>query len=254
VTACLRLRLAFVLTLTFKMSAQLKNDRVASRLSLQLIAYFAVLFASVVWVGVAKPDLLSLMPLGGTNALQVAGIEVGEQVSAGKFSLPGPASIANQPTPRQIGLIVVFLALSLLGTLLVMLPITWTYAVTRREIGFRKNFVRALMVLPICATTIVMLIQNNLALAFGLAAMVAAVRFRVALREAIDGIYIFSSICIGLAAGIGHLGIAAVMAVFFCFTNVLLWHLDFGQNPIDNRRIAKKHAEANPSSPPPDSS
>jgi hypothetical protein len=144
---------------------------------------------------------------------------------------------------RQIGLLTVFLAFSLGGTLLVMLPITWTYAATRRDIGFRKNFVRALMVLPICATTIVMLIQNNLALAFGLAAMVAAVRFRVSLSEAIDGIYIFSSICIGLAAGIGHLGIAAVMALFFCFTNVLLWHFDYGQNPIDNERIAKKRGE-----------
>jgi len=60
---------------------------------------------------------------------------------------------------------------------------------------------------------IVMLIQNNLALAFG------------------------------LAAGIGHLGIAAVMAFLFCFTNVLLWHSDYGQNPMDNERIAKKRAE-----------
>jgi hypothetical protein len=86
--------------------------------------------------------------------------------------------------------------------------------------------------------------QNNLALAFGLAAMVAAVPFRVSLSEAIDGIYIFSSICIGLAAGFGHLGISAVMALFFCFTNVLFWYFDFGQNPIDNRRIAKKTRRA----------
>jgi hypothetical protein len=214
----------------------------AQRLLLQLTAYFLLLFGSVFWVGMAKPDLLSVMPLGGNNALQVAGIEIGEQADAGKFSLPSSLPVDIRPTARQLGLIVVFLAFSLGGTLLVMLPITWTYAVTRREIGFRKNFVRALMVLPICATTIVMLIQNNLALAFGLAAMVAAVRFRVSLSEAIDGIYIFSSICIGLAAGIGYLGIAAVMALFFCYTNLLLWHLDYGQNPIDNERIAKKHA------------
>ena len=215
----------------------------AQRLLLQLTAYFLLLFGSVYWVGTANPDLLSVMPLGGTNALDVAGIEIGEQAGAGEFSLQSEVSVDIPLTRRQIGQLVLFLALSLGGTLLVMLPITWTYAATRREIGFRKNFVRALMVLPICATTIVMLIQNNLALAFGLAAMVAAVRFRVALSEAIDGIYIFSSICIGLAAGIGHLGIAAVMAVFFCFTNVLLWHFDYGENPIDNARIAKKRAE-----------
>jgi len=213
------------------------------RLLIQLLVYFLLLFGSVLWVGITKPDSLSLMPLGGANAMQVAGIEIGDQSAAGKFSLQSSPSANDQPTMRQIGRMILFLALSLAGTLLVMLPITWTYAATRREIGFRKNFVRALMVLPICATTIVMLIQNNLALAFGLAAMVAAVRFRVALREAIDGIYIFSSICIGLAAGIGHLGIAAVMALFFCFTNVLLWHFDYGQNPVDNGRMARKRAE-----------
>jgi hypothetical protein len=215
----------------------------AQRLTLQLIAYFLLLFGSVIWVGIAKPDLLSVMPLGGTNALEVAGIEIGEQTGDSKFSLASKATVDIQPTARQIGLMILFLILSLSGTLLVMLPITWAYTATRREIGFRKNFVRALMVLPICATTIVMLIQNNLALAFGLAAMVAAVRFRVALSEAIDGIYIFSSICVGLAAGVGHLGIAAVMALFFCFTNVLLWHFDYGQNPLDNGRIAQKRAK-----------
>jgi len=215
----------------------------AQRLLLQLTAYFVLLFGSVYSIGVMNPELLSAMPLGGTNALEVAGIEVDVQSIGDAFSLSGGVNGDQKPTAHQIARITLFLALSLGGTLLVMLPITWTYAATRREVGFRKNFVRALMVLPICATTIVMLIQNNLALAFGLAAMVAAVRFRVSLQEAIDGIYIFSSICIGLAAGIGHLGIAAVMALFFCLTNVLLWHFDYGNNPIDDARLAKKRAD-----------
>jgi len=41
----------------------------------------------------------------------------------------------------------------------------------------------------------------------------------------------------------------AVMTLFFCFTNVLFWYFDFGKNPIDNRRIANKHAELESSSP-----
>jgi len=124
-----------------------------------------------------------------------------------------------------------------------MLPVTWTYAAIKREVGYRKSFARALIVLPIIAATTVLLIQNNLALAFGLAAMVAAVRFRVALQEAIDGIFIFASICVGLAAGIGHLGAAAAMALFFCLTNAVLWKIDYGRNPIDDLRAEKKKAK-----------
>ena len=133
------------------------------------------------------------------------------------------------------------MAANLVGTILIMLPISWTYSATKFNSGPRKGYVRALIVLPICASTVVLLIQDSLALAFGLAALVAAVRFRVALTEAIDGIYIFSAICVGLAAGIGYLGVAAIMAVFFCLTNAILWAMDYGKNPIDQaRRKAKR--------------
>ncbi len=215
----------------------------ANSLFVLLTAYFALLFGALLTVGVMKPEALSLMPLGGNDAMEVLGFERNEQIFASRSTPTEEDAIGQAPTARQIGLLALFLASSLGGTILVMLPITWTYTAIKRDIGYRKSFARALLVLPICATTIVMLIQNNLALAFGLAAMVAAVRFRVSLQEAIDGIFIFASICIGLAAGIGHLGIAAVMAVFFCFTNTILWKMEFGRNPIDDARAAKKRAE-----------
>jgi len=219
----------------------------AQRLMIKLTVYFVLLFGSAFTVGIMSPDVLALMPIGGTDAMEIAGIDFDDDSLNG---LTGGSASAQKTTDiqdvsaRQVGLVALYLAFTLGGTILVMLPITWTYIATRREIGYRKNFVRALIVLPICAATIVLLIQNNLALAFGLAAMVAAVRFRVALVEAIDGIYIFSSICVGLAAGIGFLGIAVVMAVFFCYANAILWHLDFGQNPIDDARIARKHSKS----------
>ena len=220
----------------------MSNAIAVQRLLIKLTAYFLLLFGGVFAIGLINPDILSLMPIGGTDALEIAGIDLDaeslDDLVGGSESEQKTTEI-QEVTSRQIGLVAVFLAFSLGGTILVMLPISWTYIATRREIGYRKSFVRALIVLPICACTIVLLIQNNLALAFGLAAMVAAVRFRVSLQEAIDGIYIFSAIVVGLAAGIGFLGIAVVMAVFFCFANVALWGVNFGNNPIDDARIAR---------------
>lgn len=220
------------------------NDGISpQRLMLNLTVYFVLLFSGVLAVGLMKPEFLSVMPFGGTDAIEIAGSQFDQESlidRTGRLTPLEGAAIEQAPTARQVGLAGLFLAFSLGGTILVMVPITWTYTATKREIGYQKNFAHTLIVLPICATTIVLLIQNNLALAFGLAAMVAAVRFRVALREAIDGIYIFASICVGLAAGIGYLGIAAVMAMFFCFTNAVLWNMEFGQNPIDDAQTAKK--------------
>jgi len=202
-----------------------------------------MLLGGVYAAGQISPDFLSLLPIGGSDALEIAGVDFTDESLEGLTGDFEPAKESTEiqdVTAGQVGLVALYLALSLGGTILVMLPITWTYIATKREIGYRKTFVRALIVLPICACTIVLLIQNNLALAFGLAAMVAAVRFRVALQEAIDGIYIFSSICVGLAAGIGFLGIGVIMAMFFCYANAVLWQMDFGRNPIDDARIARK--------------
>ena len=220
-----------------------KDNGAFRKLVVMLSIYFALLFSVTLAVGLTKPEAMSLVPLGGTAALEVVGFDrEGQSFTDQITSAQGP-DVTQMPTGFQIASLAVFLAASLIGTLLVMLPVAWTYAAITRDTGYRKSFVRTLLVLPICATTIVLLIQNNLALAFGLAAMVAAVRFRVSLREALDGIFIFSSICVGLAAGIGFLGIAAVMAVFFCFTNAILWRIEFGRNPIDDARMERKNAE-----------
>ena len=213
------------------------------KLIVMLCIYFAILFSAVLAIGLYKPEALSILPVGGTDAMEAVGFESSSQSIIDRFTSAQEPEASQAPTVSRIARLAMLLATSLTGTLLVMLPVSWTYTAIKRDVGYRKSFARTLLVLPICATTIVLLIQNNLALAFGLAAMVAAVRFRVALREALDGIFIFASICVGLAAGIGHLGIAAMMAVFFCFTNAILWKIEFGRNPIDDARLAKKRVE-----------
>lgn len=215
-------------------------------LIVKLAVYFALLIGAIVVISRTFPDFANVMPIGGTDAIEVASLQIdaeGLQFEERSDPLSEQVTGSSQLSASTIALLVLYLAVSLTSTVLVMLPITWTYMATKREVGYRRNFVRALLVLPICATTIVMLIQDSLALAFGLAAMVAAVRFRVALTEAIDGIYIFSAICVGLAAGIGHVGIGAVMALFFCMVNAVTWQLDYGRNPIDDATRKIDHAK-----------
>ena len=206
------------------------------KLILQLCAYFLILISTIVIIITAHSDALHYLPLGGTDALQRPDIQITES----GLEVSGVPAAGAVVTPERMRFLVIFLAANLAGTILIMLPISWTYSATKFTSGPMKGFVRALIVLPICASTVVLLIQDSLALAFGLAALVAAVRFRVTLDEAIDGIYIFAAICVGLAAGIGYLGVAAVMAMFFCLTNAVLWGINYGNNPIDEARRKTK--------------
>jgi hypothetical protein len=217
-----------------------------AQLAIRLILYFVVFFGAMIMTASIWPDAIENLPIGGHQALDfsvlkddsftISKSEGGDEDSVGFTE-------AFQPSTSSIAEGLLYLSLHLIGTILVMIPITWTFMATRHETGYNKSFPRALIVLPICATTIVLLIQGSLALAFGLAAMVAAVRFRVALEEAIDGIFVFAAICVGLSAGVGYLGIAAVMAVFFCFSVLILWHMDFGENPLDEARQDKKRSK-----------
>ena len=212
-----------------------------TQLALRLFVYFFVLLAATVATAQIAPELFRYLPFGGRDALDGAtGTSAMELLRSVGGSAP---SIAESNDLKSVEEVIAFLVGHLTGTILLMLPITWTYVAVNYEAGFRKSFVRALMILPLCATTTVLLIQNSLALAFGLAALVAAVRFRVALDEAVDGIFIFAAVCVGLAAGIGYLGVALMMSLFFCFTNVVMWATDYGRNPGDDARIARKKAK-----------
>jgi hypothetical protein len=219
------------------------------RLALQLATYFAVLSGVMIVLLQVRPEFVRYLPLGGTNAL--SGVDVTELTD--KFSdgtpdrrTPQDILLADNDAPEKIGHITLFVIGHLTGTIILMMPITWTYRAMNYDAGFSKTFVRSLIVLPICATTIVLLIQDSLALAFGLAALVAAVRFRVSLEDAMDGIFIFAAICVGLAAGIGYLGVAFIMSVFFCFGNLILWMIDYGQNPLDDMKRKRKRAKLEP--------
>jgi len=214
------------------------------RLTLRISIYYAVLFAALIVLLRLWPEALQHLPFGGRDALEGTSVQSAADLLRGSGGRSTIASAAgNVDRVDAIQTLALFLVGHLTGTILAMLPIAWTYKAMNYEAGFRKNFVRALIVLPLCATTIVLLIQDSLALAFGLAALVAAVRFRVALDEAIDGIFIFAAICVGLAAGIGYLGVALVMSIFFCFTNIVMWAIDYGRNPADEARRAKKNAK-----------
>ena len=211
---------------------------------MRISIYFLILFAVVISVVVSWPDVTQYLPVGGRDALHGASIDSFSDLK--KAGSGGPSlvdSVGGGERVLTVQIVLLFLVAHLSGTILAMIPVTWTYRAINYESGFRKSFVRALLVMPLCATTIVLLIQDSLALAFGLAALVAAVRFRVALDEAMDGIFIFAAICVGLAAGIGYLGIALVMSVFFCYANLFMWAIDYGRNPVEEARRARKLAK-----------
>lgn len=201
-----------------------------AQMLLRLLLYYLVLLGGLAVVVSVFPATVQYLPVGGDEGFSLTA-EFNDFVQSG---VAGQASVGS---PLRAGAILVSY---LIGAVVAVLPVTWVYMATRQSTGFKSNFVRALVILPICATSTVLLIKDSLALAFGLAALVAAIRFRVRLSDPLDGIYILASIAVGLAAGMGYVGVGLVTTFFFTIVATLLWQLDYGRSPFEDRELAKK--------------
>lgn len=123
-------------------------------------------------------------------------------------------------------------AISLIATLFLMLPVTWVYMSARRTKRHNQTVVETLLILPIVVAGVVLIVRNSLALAFSLAGVVAAVRFRTTLRDTRDTVFIFLAIGVGFAAGVQVITVGAVASIVFNFVLLFIWTYQFGRNPL----------------------
>ena len=117
--------------------------------------------------------------------------------------------------------------LQMIAAFLLVLPLAFVYVRTRTRVKFDHSLVQTVIVLPIVVTAILVVVRDSLALAFSLAGIVAAVRFRNNLKESGDAVYIFGSIGIGFATGIHAISVAAVLSIVFVVVELALWKFDF---------------------------
>lgn len=125
------------------------------------------------------------------------------------------------------------------------LPVAWVYMYTRRKKGYTQSVVHSLILLPVLVAAVVVLVKNSLALAFALAGIVAAVRFRNTLEDSKDAVYIFLATVLGLAAG-AQPGVAVALSMLFNIVVLTLWYTDFARNPmgLEDERARKQMKKA----------
>src|SRR6187401_280387 len=191
----------------------------------RLIAYYAILIA-------ALGLLLFLYP--ASNALLMGADPATSGVSPQLLQdgLNGPAFVQQLIGPGSLGELMINTLLVIIGILALMLPVTWVYMSARRVPGHDQSVVQTLLILPIVVAGIVLIVQNSLALAFSLAGVVAAVRFRTTLDDTRDVVFIFLAIGVGFAGGVHMLGLGTIISVAFNLVVLLTWRYDFGRNVL----------------------
>jgi len=191
----------------------------AGRLLLQITIYYLAI-ALIVFIALKLwPGIRGYLPVGGVEQLisQPAKnpLQASEAVRA--------AHVAN------LGQSIFWLAVAIVAAILVSLPVSWVYMTVRGGDEYDQSLVNTIIVLPMVVTGIVIIVQNSLALAFALAGIAGAVRFRNSLKSSGDALFILLSVATGLSAGIGAIELAAVVSVAFNYCFVLLWITEFGE-------------------------
>jgi hypothetical protein len=200
----------------------MKSDRPVRR----LVAYYAIV--AVVVFGLAYFFPLQIARIAAKG---LGDVPEGPTVLTDALSSSPTASVSFGPgTLPDVALTTVLI---LIGALVLILPVTWVYMSARPSGGqHNQNVVQTLIFLPIVVAGIVFIVQNSLALAFSLAGVVGAVRFRTTLRDSRDLVYVFLAIVVGFSAGVQSLAVGAVISIFFNFVLVLTWHYDYGRNML----------------------
>jgi hypothetical protein len=200
----------------------------AGRLLLQITIYYLVIGVAIFVALKLWPELRGYLPIGGVEQLitQPAKnpLQASETVRA--------AHVAN------LGQSIFWLVVAIIAAILVSLPVSWVYMNVRGGDEYDQSRVITIIVLPMVVTGIVIIVQNSLALAFSLAGIAGAVRFRNSLMSSGDALFILLAVGCGLSAGIGAIELAAVITIAFNYTFAMLWITEYGEREGMKRFLA----------------
>ncbi|QNN64296.1 hypothetical protein H9L12_08030 [Sphingomonas rhizophila] len=212
----------------------------ALKLLTKLITYYVVIVGLALLALRVFPSIHDYMPVGGVKAILTQsekGVLAGNQTQ--------PVEVKN------IGESLIWLAVAIGGALLTSIPVSWVYMGVRSGDEYDQSLISTILILPLVVTSIVVVVQNSLSLAFALGGIAGAVRFKNSLKSSGDALFILLSVGIGLASGIGAVELAMVMSVAFNLCFVLLWWSEYGEREGMKRYLSDFRPDPNaPASPP----
>jgi hypothetical protein len=212
------------------------------RLLRRLVIYHGVLAACLLLAAILFPDFVHHLPIGGVRQLvEGAGAAAGSHELALSPAEPDNTEIVLTVTNSldRLGAARQLITI-LIGTWLLMLPISWVHKDIHRASAHDHSLDETVLILPGIVAALVLVVQHSLALAFSLAGIVAGVQFRRALQDTFDALFILVAIGTGIAAGVRALEIAAVLTVFFTYSTLYVHYFGDG---FESDFLARKKAE-----------
>lgn len=117
-------------------------------------------------------------------------------------------------------------------TFLIGMYIFCTYRVLTRKTFYSKNFNISLVGVALITAAIIVTIQSSVVVSLGMVGALSIVRFRTAIKDPMDLMFLFWAISVGIICGAGFAIFAVVLSVVLTVAVVLLNNAPAAKTPM----------------------
>src|SRR5690625_4631020 len=135
----------------------------------------------------------------------------------------------------QVTIVEAFAAIFLSFVLTVITAIT--YRLTHTGARYSQSFVQTIIIMGVVVSVIMIVIGNNIAVAFGLVGAFSIIRFRSAMNDPKDIAFIFFGMAAGIASVLGYYMIAILFTISLVAIVFFLYFINFGQVSNVKKRL-----------------
>lgn len=112
------------------------------------------------------------------------------------------------------------------------LYIFFVYRVVTRKTFYSKNFNITLAGVTVITASLILIMQSSVVLSLGMVGALSIVRFRTAIKDPIDLMFLFWSISVGIICGAGLAQVAAILSVILTLGILILDRLPVAKAPM----------------------
>ena len=123
-------------------------------------------------------------------------------------------------------------ASAMLITCLVALYIFVVYRIVTRKTFYSKTFNISIAVIAVITAAVIITIQSSIVVSLGMVGALSIVRFRTAVKDPLDLVFLFWSIVVGIICGVGLAEIAIMLSIIVTCGIVLLDKFPVAKAPM----------------------
>lgn len=114
----------------------------------------------------------------------------------------------------------------------IALYIFFVYRIVTRKTFYSKNFNISLAGVTVITTALILTMQSSVVLSLGMVGALSIVRFRTAIKDPMDLMFLFWSISVGIICGAGLAQVAVILSVVITLGILILDHMPVAKAPM----------------------